>query len=79
MILYNFNGIIHHLQLMGMGYSKEQVLRAYAEALETSPSKDISAVWLAVLCNLREDRFYACSSSTTGASSSGTFSPFIEP
>ncbi|KAI4302498.1 hypothetical protein MLD38_038234 [Melastoma candidum] len=57
-------------KLMGMGYTKERVIRAYAEVLESSSSKDISAAWLAVLCRLREDHVYACSRSTTGASSS---------
>ncbi|OIT34672.1 PREDICTED: crossover junction endonuclease MUS81 isoform X1 [Nicotiana attenuata] len=41
-----------------MGFSKEQVIRAYSEVLETSKSKDISLIWPSVLCRLREDQVY---------------------
>lgn len=41
-----------------MGYSKEQVLLAYSEVSETSESEDISSVWLAVMCRLRENEVY---------------------
>ncbi|XP_022743044.1 crossover junction endonuclease MUS81 isoform X2 [Durio zibethinus] len=41
-----------------MGYSKEQVLRAFAEVSETSKNKEISSLWPAVLCRLREDQVY---------------------
>lgn len=42
-----------------MGYSKEQVLQAFGEVSETSQHKEISALWPAVLCRLREDEVYA--------------------
>ncbi|KAK8258836.1 hypothetical protein V6Z12_D13G016300 [Gossypium hirsutum] len=41
-----------------MGYSKEQVLSAFAEVSETSKNKEISSLWPAVLCRLREDQVY---------------------
>ncbi|XWS56803.1 hypothetical protein CRYUN_Cryun09bG0117000 [Craigia yunnanensis] len=41
-----------------MGYSKEQVLCAFAEISETSRNKEISSLWPAVLCRLREDQVY---------------------
>nr|POE81103.1 crossover junction endonuclease mus81 [Quercus suber] len=40
-----------------MGYSKEQVLAAFAEVSESS-QKEISSLWPAVLCCLREDQVY---------------------
>ena len=40
-----------------MGYSKEQVLAAFAEVSESS-QKEISSLWPAVLCRLREDPVY---------------------
>ncbi|GMY22616.1 crossover junction endonuclease mus81 [Fagus crenata] len=40
-----------------MGYSKEQVLAAFAEVSESS-QKEISSLWPAVLCRLREDQVY---------------------
>lgn len=43
---------------MRMGYSKEQVLVAFAEVSESSPKKEISSLWPAVLCRLREDQVY---------------------
>ncbi|KAH9774271.1 Crossover junction endonuclease MUS81 [Citrus sinensis] len=42
-----------------MGYSKEQVLRAFGEVSETSQHKEISSLWPAVLCRLQEDEVYA--------------------
>lgn len=42
-----------------MGYSKEQVLRAFGEVSETSQHKEVSSLWPAVLCRLREDEVYA--------------------
>lgn len=42
---------------MRMGYSKEQVLAAFAEVTESS-QKEISSLWPAVLCRLREDEVY---------------------
>ncbi|KAI9169325.1 hypothetical protein LWI28_010726 [Acer negundo] len=41
-----------------MGYSKEQVLHAFNEISETSQNKEISSLWPAVLCRLREDQVY---------------------
>ncbi|KAA3454110.1 crossover junction endonuclease MUS81 isoform X2 [Gossypium australe] len=41
-----------------MGYSKEQVLSAFAEVSETSKNKEISSLWPSVLCRLREDQVY---------------------
>ncbi|KAM3685973.1 hypothetical protein ACB098_11G163800 [Castanea mollissima] len=44
-------------RFMRMGYSKEQVLAAFAEVSESS-QKEISSLWPAVLCRLREDQVY---------------------
>nr|XP_023918887.1 crossover junction endonuclease MUS81 isoform X1 [Quercus suber]POF02364.1 crossover junction endonuclease mus81 [Quercus suber] len=44
-------------RFMRMGYSKEQVLAAFAEVSESS-QKEISSLWPAVLCCLREDQVY---------------------
>ncbi|WCJ39011.1 Crossover junction endonuclease MUS81 [Euphorbia peplus] len=41
-----------------MGYSKEKVLRAYAEVSDASQNKEISSLWMAVLCRLKEDQVY---------------------
>ncbi|XP_052172060.1 crossover junction endonuclease MUS81 isoform X2 [Diospyros lotus] len=41
-----------------MGYSKDQILCAFAEVSETSQNKEISSPWLAVLCRLREEQVY---------------------
>jgi hypothetical protein len=41
-----------------MGYSKEKVLLAFSEVSETSKYKEISVLWPAVLCHLREDLIY---------------------
>lgn len=43
---------------MRMGYSKNQVLDAFKEVSEDNPNKDISSLWPAVLCRLREDHVY---------------------
>ncbi|KAI7733416.1 hypothetical protein M8C21_005165 [Ambrosia artemisiifolia] len=45
-------------KLVGMGYSKEQVIRAYTEVVEKSPNEEISSLWLSVLCRLREAEVY---------------------
>ncbi|XP_050234243.1 crossover junction endonuclease MUS81 isoform X2 [Mercurialis annua] len=46
-------------RFLRMGYSKEQVLHAFAEvSKETAPNKDISSLWPSVLCRLREDEVY---------------------
>lgn len=41
-----------------MGYSKEQVLLAFNEVAECSENKEISSLWPAVICRLREDQVY---------------------
>ncbi|KAK9741951.1 hypothetical protein RND81_03G139300 [Saponaria officinalis] len=41
-----------------LGYSKEQVLHAWTEVSVTSPNQEMSKLWLAVLCRLREDEVY---------------------
>ncbi|KAM7472572.1 hypothetical protein LguiA_010755 [Lonicera macranthoides] len=41
-----------------MGYSKEQIIRAFSEVSEVSGNKDISSLWPAVLCCLREEQIY---------------------
>ncbi|XP_017985058.1 PREDICTED: crossover junction endonuclease MUS81 isoform X1 [Theobroma cacao] len=41
-----------------MGYSEGQVHCAFAEVSETSKNKEISSLWPAVLCRLREDQVY---------------------
>ncbi|XP_022139114.1 crossover junction endonuclease MUS81 isoform X2 [Momordica charantia] len=45
-------------RFMRMGYSKNQVLDAFKEVSEDNPNKDISSLWPAVLCRLREDHVY---------------------
>ncbi|KAJ6944527.1 crossover junction endonuclease MUS81 isoform X2 [Populus alba x Populus x berolinensis] len=45
-------------RFMRMGYSKEKVLHAFSEVSETSQYKEISSLWPAVLCHLREDLIY---------------------
>ncbi|KAL3537634.1 hypothetical protein ACH5RR_001000 [Cinchona calisaya] len=41
-----------------MGFSGEQTTRAFLEASEASQTQDISSLWPAVLCHLREDQVY---------------------
>ncbi|CAM8920099.1 unnamed protein product [Rhodiola kirilowii] len=41
-----------------MGYSKDKVIHAFAEVFNTSASKDITSLWPAVLCHLREAVVY---------------------
>ncbi|XP_022992270.1 crossover junction endonuclease MUS81 [Cucurbita maxima] len=45
-------------RFMRMGYSKHQVLDSFKEVSEDNPNKDISSLWPAVLCRLREDLVY---------------------
>ncbi|KAF9686409.1 hypothetical protein SADUNF_Sadunf03G0155600 [Salix dunnii] len=45
-------------RFMRMGYSKEKVILAFSEVSETSQYKEISSLWPAVLCHLREDLIY---------------------
>ncbi|KAI5596133.1 hypothetical protein BDE02_03G186500 [Populus trichocarpa] len=49
-------------RFMRMGYSKEKVLLAFSEVSETSQYKEISLLWPAVLCHLREDLIYGVQS-----------------
>lgn len=41
-----------------MGYTREEVLRAFSEVAETSQEKEMSSLWPALLCCLRENRIY---------------------
>ncbi|KAL9247745.1 hypothetical protein vseg_021145 [Gypsophila vaccaria] len=41
-----------------LGYSKEQVLHAWTEVSVSSSNEEMSKLWLAVLCRLREDEVY---------------------
>ncbi|KAK3011638.1 hypothetical protein RJ639_011213, partial [Escallonia herrerae] len=41
-----------------MGYSKEQILCAFAEVSETSGNEEMSSLWPAVMCRLREEQVY---------------------
>lgn len=45
-------------KLVRMGYSKEQVIRAFSEVAEKSPNEGTSSLWLSVLCRLREVEVY---------------------
>ena len=45
-------------RFMRMSYSKHQVLDSFKEVSEDKPNKDISSLWPAVLCRLREDLVY---------------------
>ncbi|XP_040992658.1 crossover junction endonuclease MUS81 isoform X3 [Juglans microcarpa x Juglans regia] len=47
-------------RFMRMGYSKDQVLSAFSEVSKSSQKKEISSLWPAVLCHLREDQVYGC-------------------
>lgn len=41
-----------------MGYSKEQVISAFTEVSRSHPNEDVSTLWPAVLCHLREEQVY---------------------
>ncbi|XP_028789880.1 crossover junction endonuclease MUS81 isoform X2 [Neltuma alba] len=41
-----------------MGYSKEQVVSAFTDVSRSHPDKDVSSLWPAVLCHLREGEVY---------------------
>lgn len=45
-------------RFLRMGYSTDQVISAFTEVAETSQSKDMSSLWPAVLCLLREKQVY---------------------
>ncbi|WJX30848.1 Crossover junction endonuclease mus81 [Trifolium repens] len=41
-----------------MGYSKEQIITAFEDVSRSHPNKDVSSLWPAVLCQLREEQVY---------------------
>ncbi|TKY49652.1 Crossover junction endonuclease MUS81 [Spatholobus suberectus] len=41
-----------------MGYSKEHITGAFTEVSRSHPNKDVSSLWPAVLCHLREEQVY---------------------
>lgn len=41
-----------------MGYSREQVINAFEAESSSHPNKDVSSLWPAVLCHLREEQVY---------------------
>ncbi|KAG4989058.1 hypothetical protein JHK85_032041 [Glycine max] len=41
-----------------MGYSKEHIIGAFTEVSKSHPNKDVSSLWPAVLCHLREEQVY---------------------
>ncbi|MED6185851.1 Crossover junction endonuclease mus81 [Stylosanthes scabra] len=41
-----------------MGFSKEQIVRSFAEVSRSHPNEDVSSLWPAVLCHLREEQIY---------------------
>ncbi|KAL5169970.1 Crossover junction endonuclease MUS81 [Glycine soja] len=41
-----------------MGYSKEHIIGAFTEVSRSHPNKDVSSLWPAVLCHLREEQVY---------------------
>ncbi|KAK4424864.1 Crossover junction endonuclease MUS81 [Sesamum alatum] len=45
-------------KFVSMGFSREQIIRAFSEVKETSQRKAISSLWPSVLCRLREDDIY---------------------
>lgn len=49
-------------RFLSMGYSKEQILLAFADVQKSSPNKNMSSLWPAVLCRLREAEVYGSSS-----------------
>ncbi|KAM7263382.1 hypothetical protein ACFE04_001065 [Oxalis oulophora] len=47
-----------------MGYSKDQIIHAYNDVLGTSKTKEVSSLWPAVLCRLREEEVYGFQSNS---------------
>ncbi|RDX83056.1 Crossover junction endonuclease MUS81 [Mucuna pruriens] len=45
-------------QFTQMGYSKEHIISAFTEVSRSHPNKDVSSLWPAVLCHLREEQVY---------------------
>ncbi|VFQ61428.1 unnamed protein product [Cuscuta campestris] len=50
-------------RFVGMGFSKEQINRAYCKASEAALGREVSSLWPTVLCYLREDQIYGPNSS----------------
>ncbi|KAL1308940.1 hypothetical protein HN51_051577 [Arachis hypogaea] len=46
------------LKFTGMGFSKEQIVSSFAEVSRSHPNEDVSSLWPAVLCHLREEQIY---------------------
>jgi len=46
------------LQFTQLGYSKEYINSAFIEVSRIHPDKDVSSLWPAVLCHLREQEVY---------------------
>ncbi|PIN23483.1 Endonuclease MUS81 [Handroanthus impetiginosus] len=49
-------------KFVNMGFSRQQIIRAFSEVMETSQRKEISSLWPTVLCRLREDEIYGSTS-----------------
>ncbi|KAL8542194.1 hypothetical protein ACS0TY_003164 [Phlomoides rotata] len=49
-------------KFISMGFSQQQIVRAYSEVTKTSQGKEISSLWPTVLCRLREDEIYGSTS-----------------
>ena len=46
------------LKFTQLGYSKEHIISAFTEVSRIHPNKDVSSLWPAVLCHLREQQIY---------------------
>ncbi|KAK7401305.1 hypothetical protein VNO78_12679 [Psophocarpus tetragonolobus] len=42
-----------------MGYSKEHIIGAFTDVSRSHPNKDVSSLWPAVLCHLRDEQVYS--------------------
>lgn len=51
------------MQFTWLGYTKDQILKAFVEVSKSSPNEDLSSLWPAVLCYLREVQIYCFISS----------------
>ncbi|KAL6555536.1 Crossover junction endonuclease mus81 [Orobanche hederae] len=52
----------HLDKFVRMGFSREQIVRAFTDVMETSQKKEISSLWPTVLCRIREDEIYGSTS-----------------
>ncbi|KAG8363685.1 hypothetical protein BUALT_Bualt19G0048100 [Buddleja alternifolia] len=52
-------------KFLGMGFSRQRIIRAFAEVREISQKKELSSLWPTVLCRLRENEIYGSSSLST--------------